>query len=738
MKLLIVGPFFTSYSLAIANRNIFRALLNSGTDVFVYLDKNYLDYSPQDSEIENSIFKGRVLRELTNDIDAVFFYHFPKSVNDDLGLSKFKDKFLAVCIAWEDVVYPKHFVEELNKYAHVVFAISNFVRDVLVANGVNVPVMVLHHAFDQNFTIEKFDLPTTRTFKFLHISSGKKRKGIDVLVKSFDRAFSDQDDVTLILKTSNIPDDDTRAILKQRKGNAHLLHFYNDLTFGQINYLQSISQCHVYPSRSEGFGLPILEAMGHKKLVITTRYSGQIDFCNDENSVLIDYRMKDAYESEIVFVGSKWAEPDANQLTAKMREIYESFKLNNLRDFQDKMEKGFQTARTMTWQKVADNLNSIISNFNNITKLKKCNFALLSPFNDQTGISEHSELLTSGIRSSFAKFLVFANDDNITPTRVDQDFVLRNFNNSSSDFDELINDVLQNQVNIIHIQYHSSTFIDEINLDFLISKLTSMNVDVYVTCHSVRGKNFDHIANIKNLNLCKKVFVTSRQDHEYACTRLNNVVYLPLFLQTTKVYPKHWLRDQLSIDQNAKIITTHGLLNTNKSIPELIEAFSKFLKKSPNSYLLLLNAVSANNFAAADLKAKVEDLIAKLKISDRVIFIHDFLDSIIINRVISISDLYVLAYKDAGESGSAAVKKGLQNLVPTMVTDIKQFDEYTDEVIKIKNSKPDTLFEAFVDFFDKNYLNAARIDALKSKMINYLQKAELSKSELLQLAFYIE
>ena len=62
-----------------------------------------------------------------------------------------------------------------------------------------------------------------------------------------------------------------------------------DLDYGYI--INLYKRCHalVAPSRGEGFGLPMAEAMLFDLPVITTGYGGQSDFCTDETAWLIDY-----------------------------------------------------------------------------------------------------------------------------------------------------------------------------------------------------------------------------------------------------------------------------------------------------------------------------------------------------------------------------------------------------------------------------------------------------------------
>jgi len=66
----------------------------------------------------------------------------------------------------------------------------------------------------------EFNLNTDKSFKFLHISSGFPRKGVDILLEAYSQLFSIDDDVTLIIKTfpneHNIVADEVKRISEKR------------------------------------------------------------------------------------------------------------------------------------------------------------------------------------------------------------------------------------------------------------------------------------------------------------------------------------------------------------------------------------------------------------------------------------------------------------------------------------------------------------------------------------------
>jgi len=61
------------------------------------------------------------------------------------------------------------------------------------------------------------------------------------------------------------------------------------------------------------------------KPVIATRYSGNLDFMNDENSILVDCEVRpiDRDVPPYNIPNARWAEPDLDQAVAAMRRIYD-------------------------------------------------------------------------------------------------------------------------------------------------------------------------------------------------------------------------------------------------------------------------------------------------------------------------------------------------------------------------------------------------------------------------------
>ena len=65
--------------------------------------------------------------------------------------------------------------------------------------------------------------------------------------------------------------------------------FINDhLSKNEFMTILNSCDCYISLHRGEGLGLGMMEAMSLGKPVIASRYGGNLDFMNDENSLLVD------------------------------------------------------------------------------------------------------------------------------------------------------------------------------------------------------------------------------------------------------------------------------------------------------------------------------------------------------------------------------------------------------------------------------------------------------------------
>lgn len=189
---------------------------------------------------------------------------------------------------------------------------------------------------------------------FLNVGKWEIRKGHDILVESFNNAFSDNDNVELWMMNHN------PFLSPEQEKEWHNLYLTSELgnkikilprveTHAEVSAIMSQADVGVFPSRAEGWNLEALEMMALGKQVILTNYSAHTEFATNKNSKLIDIdETEDAYDGVWFHGQGEWAsigKNQVNQLTAHMKECHTSEKLIN--------NEGVLTANHFSWQNSA-------------------------------------------------------------------------------------------------------------------------------------------------------------------------------------------------------------------------------------------------------------------------------------------------------------------------------------------------------------------------------------------------
>lgn len=279
---------------------------------------------------------------------------------------------IGITAGLETTIVPADWIEGVNKmdlvlvsseHSKKVFLNSKFQRvnektkQVEGVVEVKVPIEVIFEGVDINI-YKYLDKPNKEIgalntipedFCYLFVGHwlqgdlGEDRKNVGLLVKAFLETFKGKKNPpALILKTSIIGpsymdrDEVLKRIHQIRKTvnstnlpNIYLLH--GEFTDGEINeiYNHSKVKAMVSLTKGEGFGRPLLEFTQSKKPILTTNWSGHLDFLNTGFTTLIPGILTNVHPSTVnqfLLKESQWFSPDPGRVGFYLKDIFENYK----------------------------------------------------------------------------------------------------------------------------------------------------------------------------------------------------------------------------------------------------------------------------------------------------------------------------------------------------------------------------------------------------------------------------
>ena len=204
---------------------------------------------------------------------------------------------------------------------------------------------------------------------------GEDRKNVGLLVKAFYETFKNKvNKPALILKTSQVGSSymDREEILNRIKQirktvnsknlpNIYLLH--GDFTDEEMNeiYNHSKVKAMVSLTKGEGYGRPLLEFSLVKKPIITTGWSGQLDFLSPKFTCLLNGQLTPVHPStqnQFLLSESMWFSPDHGQIGHYLKDVFENYK-----NYTEKAKRqAFKSKNEFSWDKMKEQIDNILIN----------------------------------------------------------------------------------------------------------------------------------------------------------------------------------------------------------------------------------------------------------------------------------------------------------------------------------------------------------------------------------------
>ncbi|NTG89887.1 glycosyltransferase [Agrobacterium rhizogenes] len=648
------GVFKGDYSLAIVNRHLARALIDLGVNLICHT-------AEEDWQIDARLVAAPdIMRHMREDYPANerFDIHlrntWPPKTHDMIGQVN-----AYVGFAWEELEFPQYLVDRFNQDLDLIMVTANFVRDAFQRSGVTIPIEVIgngcdHASIPSGNTISP--LPENGRKRILHVSSCFPRKGIDVLIDAYLRSFRSDDAVELVIKTFPNPDSILASVLAEKRGQLSdappivvVDQYYDD---EQLLALYRSAAMVVAPSRGEGFALPLAEAMRLDVPVVTTAYSGQLDFCRSDTAWLVDYHMS-ASRAHVAGSFSLWAEPSVEHLGVQMRAV-----LDHPGEARARSEQAQKLlAAHFTWHAVARRVLAALARPPRVAAEAKLDWTidLISSWQQQCGIATYSQHLYSQpafsekIDHIFARRIMNDALPEQSPEETDaaSQSLSRLWGYDLASLKRFAARLEHGRADVLWMQHHPGHFSTP-DMEMLAQVLPSTRHRLRaLTMHSV--KEALRGGPLRWTKAFDVVFVHSAEDAAtLSAAGHSNAIVIP---HGVLVEPENAPKP----DPSQFTIGSFGFLMPHKNIDRLVLAFAEARTYDPRLRLKLLNCMVLNDESRA-ARAAIENLIEYLDLSEHVTARFDFVPEEELRRELMTCDLLSFLYGHSTETATGAAR----------------------------------------------------------------------------------
>lgn len=257
------------------------------------------------------------------DMDHFYFY------------DEYKSKVKIAFTVWESTKLPDDFFNQLLKFDYL-WVVTKWHKKMVVEQGYpSDRVYVINEGVDPEFMVDdhqtnKLDEYKDGRFKFLFFGRWDYRKAVPNIIQAFLSAFPNNEAVDLVLSADNPYSIDGMNSTEERLNHyglndsrIHVKHFPTRKEY--VSYIKS-GNVLVTCARSEGWNIPLIEAMAAGTPAIYSNWGGQLEFASGlGNPVKILEEKLASIGSELGFAANTpgmYAEPDYDNLVDVLKDCY--------------------------------------------------------------------------------------------------------------------------------------------------------------------------------------------------------------------------------------------------------------------------------------------------------------------------------------------------------------------------------------------------------------------------------
>ena len=294
-----VGKFYDNHSLTIINRNITIRLAKKFDVYITPLDQFDSQYGLS-SDVVGEL-KKLEQKDLDNQAPDIQIRHsYPPVWNWPTH-----DKTKIIYIQpWEYPKAPFEWQYKFETFADALVVPSNYCKEVFTKGGLKPEnCFVVPNGFNDEFFNNdksninaKFNINPDR-FNFVYVGNSQWRKGLDLLINIWHKAFKKYDKCTLIIKDNSSiygKNNVLNEIIKMQYKTecAEVIYLDKNITEEEMSIIFKCSNVVVHPYRAEGFAMHVQEAMACGCLPVVPVGGPTDDFIPDEVGLKLPVQQK--------------------------------------------------------------------------------------------------------------------------------------------------------------------------------------------------------------------------------------------------------------------------------------------------------------------------------------------------------------------------------------------------------------------------------------------------------------
>ena len=260
---------------------------------------------------------------------------------------------------------PDEYISYLKR-SHLIWVPSQWAKTVLISHGLDGDhIHIVHEGVNPDI-YHPYCRPqstTSNSFRFFMCGKKETRKGFEELLAGFKIAFGGDKTTELHLKADYFWVGQTQSDAKQeelsrqidRLGLTNVVPVSGALSTSDMALLYNSYDAMIFPSRAEGWGLPLIEAIACGLPVISTFYSGHGEYLNaiEGQFVRLDHQLQPISCPEYLQhwrAGGQWAVVSPEEIASKL-----VFLKENYNSFQQHAMMASQTIRDhFSWRHAAE------------------------------------------------------------------------------------------------------------------------------------------------------------------------------------------------------------------------------------------------------------------------------------------------------------------------------------------------------------------------------------------------